>query len=163
MKITNITNIIKVLLPLLLVLCLAACGGPKVSKSYDDPKGKVKNTPYKVAGKTIQPFSVAEAKNYVEIGMASWYGSEMYHKGRVTANGEKFDENLLTGAHKMLPLPVYVQVTNLENGRSVIVRINDRGPFKEGRIIDLSRAAAKELGFVNQGSARVKVEFVCYE
>ena len=160
MKLRYLVNI---LLILLCLMFLAACGGSKMAKSDKNPSGKVKNTSYTVGGKTYKPFSVEAAKSYSEVGMASWYGSEMYSKGRVTANGEKFDENKFTGAHCLLPLPVYVLVTNLENGRSVVVRVNDRGPFKSSRIIDLSRAAAKELGFLDKGTARVRVDFLRYE
>lgn len=134
-----------------------------IEKDLSDPSGKVKNTPYTIAGKNYQPFTVEAAKTYYETGMASWYGSEMYHKGRTTANGEKFDQNAMTAAHCLLPLPSYVLVTNLDNGKSVIVRVNDRGPFKSDRIIDVSRAAAEELGFIKQGSARVSVEFIRYD
>jgi rare lipoprotein A (peptidoglycan hydrolase) len=93
---------------------------------------------------------------YSEIGIASWYGDE-FHKG-LTANGELFDKNLITAAHKTLPLPSIVKVTNLENGKSMKIRVNDRGPFVKGRIIDLSEAAAKELGFYEKGKAKVLVE-----
>ena len=92
---------------------------------------------------------------FSEKGEASWYGQK-YH-GRQTASGEFFDMYRMTAAHKHLPLPSYVLVRNLENNRQVIVRVNDRGPFIKGRIIDLSRAAANELGFVNQGVAKVEI------
>lgn len=160
MQLHRLVNIFLILLCLVL---LAGCGGSKVAKSDKNPSGKVKNTSYTVGGKTYKPFSVEAAKSYSQVGTASWYGSEMYHKGKVTANGEKFDENKMTAAHCLLPLPAYVLVTNLENGRSVVVRVNDRGPFKSDRIIDLSRAAAKELGYLEQGTARVRVEFLRYE
>lgn len=157
-------RLINIILILLCFVFLAACGGGhKATRSDKNPSGKIKNTSYTVNGKTYQPFSVEAAKNYSQVGMASWYGSEMYHKGKVTANGEKFDENKMTAAHCLLPLPAYVLVTNLENGRSVVVRVNDRGPFKSDRIIDLSRAAAKELGYLDKGTARVRVEFLRYD
>ena len=91
-----------------------------------------------------------------EEGLASWYGGKF--QGRLTANGERFDTNKLTAAHKTLPFNTMVRVTNLETGRHVEVRINDRGPFVEGRIIDLSRAAAEEIGMTGQGVAKVRVE-----
>jgi rare lipoprotein A (peptidoglycan hydrolase) len=91
-----------------------------------------------------------------EIGVASWYG-EPYH-GRRTANGELYDMYLLTAAHRTMPLPSYVRVTNLTNRRSVIVRVNDRGPFIPGRILDLSLGAAQQLGMVRQGLANVRIE-----
>ncbi len=95
---------------------------------------------------------------YRETGIASWYGPGFH--GRATANGEIFDQNALTGAHRTLPMPTMVRVTNLDNGRSIKVRINDRGPFKNGRIIDLSRRAADLLGFRRIGTAKVRVEIV---
>ena len=98
---------------------------------------------------------------YRETGIASWYGPGFH--GRVTANGEVFDQNALTGAHRTLPMPSMVRVTNLDNGRSIKVRINDRGPFKNGRIIDLSRRAADLLGFRRIGTAKVRVEVVADE
>ena len=93
-----------------------------------------------------------------EVGMASYYGDA--HQGRRTANGERFDMHALTAAHRTLPFGTRVEVTNLENGRSVVVRINDRGPFLADRIIDLSYAAAYKLGYVNAGSAKVEVEAI---
>lgn len=131
--------------------------------------GRVKNSPYTVKGKTYYPMSVEEAKNYSEIGTASWYGYETLQKegGNMTANGEVFNPGWLTAAHKYLPLPAHVKVTNLENNRSVIVRVNDRGPFPSehnpgsgDRIIDLSAGAAKRLGFYEKGLTRVKVEAI---
>jgi len=126
--------------------------------------GRVKNSPYTVKGKTYYPMSVEEAENYSETGIASWYG---YESGYMTANGEAFSPEGLTAAHKYLPLPSHVKVTNVENNRWIIVRVNDRGPFpaeqnpKSGnRIIDLSAAAAKRLGFYQKGIAKVKVEII---
>ncbi|MBW1799952.1 MAG: septal ring lytic transglycosylase RlpA family protein [Deltaproteobacteria bacterium] len=125
-------------------------------------QGRVKNAPYVVKGKRYVPMSVRKAKNYRETGTASWYGYETWKKkgGRMTANGEVFDPNGLNAAHKYLPLPTHVRVTNLENRRSLILRVNDRGPFVKGRIIDLSAGAAKKLGFYKKGTARVRVEAV---
>ena len=125
-------------------------------------QGRVKNAPYMVNGKRYVPMSVADSLTYRERGVASWYGYETERKrgGRMTANGEAFDPNGLTAAHRYLPLPSYVRVTNLTNGRSVVVRVNDRGPFVHDRIIDLSAGAAKRLGFVKQGTASVLVEAV---
>lgn len=91
-----------------------------------------------------------------EVGEASWYGRR--HQGKRTASGERYDERALTAAHPSLPLGSRARVTNLENGRSVVVRVNDRGPFVAGRIIDLSRAAARALGITDAGLARVEVE-----
>ena len=99
-----------------------------------------------------------ENPDYRETGIASWYGKPFH--GRSTANGEVYDMNGVTAAHKTLPLPTYVRVTNLENGRALTVRVNDRGPFVHGRIIDLSRRSAQLLGFEKNGVARVRVEAV---
>ena len=123
-------------------------------------QGRVKRSPYVVKGKRYVPMSVKEARTYREQGIASWYGDETRRQkgGHMTANGEAFDPNGLSAAHKHLPLPVHVRVTNLENRRSIIVRVNDRGPFIEGRIIDLSAGAARRLGFYNRGTVGVLVE-----
>lgn len=110
---------------------------------------------YKVAGRTYTP---RVDPDYNKTGIASWYGRDF--NGLRTANGEIFDMNALTAAHKTLPLPSYVRVTNLENGRTLVVRVNDRGPFARGRIIDLSRRSAQLLGFRSQGTARVRVRVV---
>ncbi len=132
-------------------------------------QGRVKNSPYTVKGKKYYPMTVAKARRYKETGVASWYGNETLNQkdGHMTANGEAFNPNALSAAHKHLPLPTNVRVTNLQNGRSVIVRVNDRGPFPSDhnpasgrRIIDLSYAAAKQLGFHAQGTARVRVETI---
>ncbi len=125
-------------------------------------QGRVKNSPYVVKGKRYVPMSVATAATYKEVGTASWYGNETLRQkdGHMTANGEAFDPEKPTAAHKHLPLPIHVKVTNLANNRSMILRVNDRGPFSGNRIIDLSAGAAKKLGFYRQGIARVKVETV---
>src|SRR6185503_10192574 len=99
-----------------------------------------------------------EQPDYDETGIASWYGPTFY--GKSTANGETYDGNALTAAHKTLPMPVNVRVTNLDNGKSIIVRVNDRGPYARGRIIDLSRKAAELLDVVQTGTARVRVTYV---
>ena len=125
-------------------------------------KGLVKDSPYVVNGRRYVPMSVKEAKSYRQKGIASWYGYETRNKkgGHMTANGEVFDPNGLNAAHKYLPLPTFVRVTNLENNRSILLRVNDRGPFVEGRIIDLSAGAARKLGYYKKGTARVLVETV---
>lgn len=110
-------------------------------------------SPYTVWGK--QYTVMADASGFVQRGTASWYG-EKFH-GHKTSNGEIFDMYEMTAAHKNLPLPSYVQVTNLDNGRQAIVRVNDRGPFHSDRIIDLSYAAAKKLGYQARGTARVEI------
>jgi rare lipoprotein A (peptidoglycan hydrolase) len=111
--------------------------------------------PYRVAGRLYVP---ADQPSYDEVGVASWYGEAF--DGRATANGERFDMYSASAAHTTLPLPSIVEVTNLENGRSIRVRLNDRGPFKAGRIIDLSKAAARRLGYVEKGLARVRVRYI---
>lgn len=115
--------------------------------------------PYYKVGKPYQVDSVwyypAIDNTYIATGIASWYGEEFH--GKPTANGEIFDMNELTAAHKTLPMPSVVRVTNLENGRSILVRVNDRGPFVHGRIIDLSRRSAQLLGFEQAGTAKVRV------
>ncbi|MBU6443393.1 MAG: septal ring lytic transglycosylase RlpA family protein [Alphaproteobacteria bacterium] len=111
--------------------------------------------PYQIAGTWYYP---REQPDYDETGIASWYGPTFY--GKRTADGEIFDANALSAAHRTLPLPVNVRVTDLENGRSLIVRVNDRGPFAKGRIIDLSERAAKLLGFYGKGTARVRVTYI---
>jgi rare lipoprotein A len=109
--------------------------------------------PYQIEGAWYYP---KVDYDYSETGIASWYGPDFH--GKSTANGEIFDQNALTAAHKTLPMPTIVRVTNLENGRSIEVRINDRGPFKNNRVIDLTRRGAQLLGFEGQGTARVKVQ-----
>ncbi|MEP2102395.1 MAG: septal ring lytic transglycosylase RlpA family protein [Parasphingorhabdus sp.] len=111
--------------------------------------------PYKVAGKTYTP---ADAASYDEVGYASWYGQEL--AGNSTANGELFNPDGISAAHKTLPLPTYVEVTTLDTGRTILVRINDRGPFANDRLIDLSHGAAKRLGIDRQGVAGVRVRKV---
>jgi rare lipoprotein A len=111
--------------------------------------------PYKVRGKIYYP---KEDKNYKKTGLASWYG-DAFH-GRLTANGEIYDMTHLTAAHPTMPLPSYARVTNVENGSSVIVRVNDRGPYSHNRLIDLSKRAAELLDYTHTGTAKVKVEYV---
>jgi rare lipoprotein A len=110
---------------------------------------------YKIAGKRYKP---REVDSYKKVGMASWYGRAFH--GRKTANGEIFNRYALSAAHPTLPLPSYVRVTNLANKRSVIVRVNDRGPFHGGRVIDVSERAAELLGFKSKGVAKVSVRFI---
>ncbi|MCL7461152.1 septal ring lytic transglycosylase RlpA family protein [Pseudomonas sp. NW5] len=116
--------------------------------------GPFKASPYTVLGQSY--FPIQDARNYRVEGTASWYGTKFH--GQATANGETYDLYGMTAAHKTLPLPSYVRVTSLENGRSIIVRVNDRGPFYSDRVIDLSFAAAKKLGFAERGTARVRIE-----
>ena len=145
----------------LLAACASAGGGGggrgSVSSVVRDPAPIVSGTmrPYEVRGRRYVP---AEQPNYDEVGMASWYGAQF--NGRPTASGERFDMNGLSAAHKTLPLPAMVEVTNLSNGRTTVVRVNDRGPFSDGRIIDLSRGAAEEIGLLSQGVGQVRVRYV---
>lgn len=118
--------------------------------------GPYKANPYTVLGKTYYPIN--DSRNYRATGTASWYGTKFH--GQATANGETYDLYGMTAAHKTLPLPSYVKVTNLDNGRTVILRVNDRGPFYSDRVIDLSFAAAKKLGYAETGTAHVRVEGV---
>ena len=131
---------------------------PRVTNNPNPPKGGGRyqvGKPYTVRGKVYVP---AEDPDYAATGEASWYGSDFH--GRRTANGEIFSANAITGAHPTLPLPSYVRVTNQANGRSVIVRVNDRGPYMPGRIMDLSYRAASMLGYVNNGHAQIRAEYV---
>ncbi len=135
----------------------AGQGSPYYKGSGPLPKGGGRyhvGKPYQVAGRWFTP---KEQPNYDKDGPASWYG-EAFHRRR-TSNGEWFDMNDLTAAHPTLPLPSYVKVTNLENGRELIVRINDRGPFVGTRIIDLSKRSADMLGFKRKGGAKVRVQY----
>jgi len=120
---------------------------------------RVKTAPYVVKGQRYVPMSVEQAQTYQQEGTASWYG---YESGHMTANGEVFNPEGLTAAHRTLPIPMFAQVTNLENGKTVIVRVNDRGPFAStgDRIIDLSAGAAKRLGYYGKGLAKVRVEAI---
>ena len=111
--------------------------------------------PYKIMGQTYYP---KEDYNYSEVGVASWYGSDFHNKK--TANGEKYDMHTLTAAHRTLPLPSIVKVTNLENGRALVLRVNDRGPYVKNRIIDISKRGAQLLGFQTKGTAKVRVELM---
>ncbi|MGE5146979.1 MAG: septal ring lytic transglycosylase RlpA family protein [Candidatus Eiseniibacteriota bacterium] len=135
-------------------LGLAACGTTEAPRSTGVPGYKIGN-PYQVNGVWYYP---SEDFNYDETGIASWYGPGFH--GGTTANGEPYDMNAETAAHKTLPMPSLVEVTNLENGRRIQVRINDRGPFVPGRIIDLSRKSAEDLGMQRAGTARVRVRIL---
>lgn len=136
--------------------------GVKTSERVYDSKKALPKTkgyykvgkPYKVAGKRYYP---RVDKSYNKTGKASWYGDDFH--GRKTANGEIFDMHAMTAAHKTLPMPSLVKVTNLSNGKKIIVRVNDRGPYHGGRIIDLSRAAATALGYRGKGVTNVRVEY----
>jgi rare lipoprotein A len=168
---------IRRLLLFALALLLAACGttpprggyyqddGPHERVPVDvaavpdavprtEPLSESGNRPYAVFGVNYTP--LAEARGYRERGVASWYGKKFH--GRRTSSGEPYDMYAMTAAHKTLPLPTYLRVRNLENGRAVVVRVNDRGPFLHNRLVDLSYAAAWKLGIVGTGTGIVEVE-----
>lgn len=158
-------NAIKLFLSLMIcvgVLSSCSTGTPELSGLSPQAQAEIiKNyggiykvgNPYKIAGKWYYP---KEDYSYSEIGTASWYGEDF--NGKPTANGERYNMNTLTAAHRTLPLPSIVRVTNLQNGRSIILRVNDRGPYVKDRIIDLSKRGAQLLGYMGQGTTRVKVE-----
>lgn len=113
---------------------------------------------YTIKNQSYKPINISEAKKYSKTGLASWYGGKDH--GKLTANGDKFDKNMLTAAHKSLPLPCIVRVTNLENDTSIILMVNDRGPFVDKRIIDVSAKAADILQFKHNGVAKVRVDYL---
>jgi rare lipoprotein A len=164
---TKIANLKILVLPLL--FCFA-CGRASSPLGYGSrSSGEFRNIcgnrscrgiykigkPYRVLGNTYYP---REDRNYEEVGLASWYGDDFH--SRKTANGDTFDMDSMTAAHRTLPMPSVLKVTNLENGRSALLVVNDRGPFVNGRIIDVSKKAAEELGFLKNGVAKVKVKFL---
>ncbi|MDR2819458.1 MAG: septal ring lytic transglycosylase RlpA family protein [Desulfovibrio sp.] len=135
------------------LLCAALLSGCGMTGSWR--RGGVPGSrPYTVRGKTYYPLK--SARDYVEIGVASWYGPGFH--GKKTASGEIYNQNAMTAAHRILPLGTMTRVTHLRNGRSVVVRINDRGPFAEDRVIDLSKGAATRLGITGKGTARVHIK-----
>jgi len=146
------------LMRLRLYLCFvlaAALAGCATTHPAHAPGAYRVGSPYQVSGKWYYP---REQTDYNEVGLASWYGPGF--NGHMTADGEIYDQRSLTAAHATLPLPVNVRVTNLDNNRSIVLRVNDRGPFHEGRIIDVSERAAELLGFKEAGTARVRVEYL---
>ena len=164
----------KTALLITLSLLLSACqGGKKISRNNHartysmlskEDRGNIKyrghykvGKPYKIKGKQYRP---REVNRYVKTGVASWYGARYGFHGKKTANGDIFNKEMLTAAHHTLPLPSLVKVTNRENGRSVIVLVNDRGPFARNRIIDLSENAATRLGMKKRGTAKVRLQLL---
>ncbi|AEF98813.1 septal ring lytic transglycosylase RlpA family protein [Methylomonas methanica] len=157
-RVTRLPNcfLLQTLLIALLVGCASDAPIPPANVGAETPdytNQAAYNKPYTIKGKTYYP--MVSASGYRMRGVASWYGAE---SGNRTAMGSRFNPDLLTAAHKTLPLPCKVKVTNLKNGRSVVVTVNDRGPFHRDRLIDLSRAAAKQLEV--KGTAEVEVEYV---
>ena len=174
-------NLYPIIVVSLLVLTLSACQ-PRTSGRYHqkqdsaptfnypqismldavpkyEPYREHNSRPYTVLGKRYYP--LATGKGYTEVGVASWYGQKFH--GHMTSNGETYNMFSMTAAHKTLPLPSYVKVTNLANNKHVIVRVNDRGPFHDDRIIDLSYAAATKLDYRHIGTAKVKVEVIHFD
>ena len=149
------------LLVLALLFSLAACASrrapsPAPPKKTTTGKTPATQRPYTVLGQTYHPLPTAEG--YQETGIASWYGPNFH--GKRTSNGEVYDMESMTAAHKPLPMDTWVEVRNLDNGKTIQVRVNDRGPFVAGRIVDVSRAGAQELGIYAPGTARVRLEVV---
>lgn len=176
-KVHSVELLISRLMLGLMIICLAACSTPsRYSMKHDvGPKGSFdasgvpdavpvweplsrqgNGSPYTVRGVR---YHLADVRNgFEEVGIASWYGLKFH--GELTSNGETYNMYAMSAAHKHLPLPSYVRVTNLENGKQVVVRVNDRGPFHKGRVIDLSYAAASKLGYAGKGTAKVKLELI---
>ncbi len=152
----------RVVLFLCCLLAVSACAEKKPGVAqFPESNGqrmKASQRPYTVNGRRYEPLQSHEG--FSQTGVASWYGSDFH--GKKTSNGETYDMNAMTAAHKTLPLGVYVKVYNRQNGREAIVRVNDRGPFVKGRIIDLSYAAAKKLGVDIAGTAPVRIEALGY-
>ena len=126
------------------------------ARPRSEPLNRGANSPYTALGRKYVPYQ--SLTPYRQRGVATWYGRKFH--GKPTSSGERYDMYAMTAAHTILPIPSYARVTNLSNGRSIVVRVNDRGPFHPERIIDLSYAAAYKLGFVNAGSVRVEVEAI---
>ncbi len=147
------------LVPLLVLVSvvLSACGG-KHPPSPDQTKLKPSQRPYTVMGQRYEPLQ--SHVGFSQEGVASWYGRDFH--GKKTSNGEIYDMYAMTAAHKTLPLGVYVKVRNRDNGREAVVKVNDRGPFVKNRVIDLSYAAARQLGYDNVGTAPVRIEALGY-
>ncbi|MFW5427192.1 MAG: septal ring lytic transglycosylase RlpA family protein [Methylophagaceae bacterium] len=165
---------LKLLFTACLYVLLVACGGGTVAPDraptspqdvsnvpnavpQDEPKSKYGNPAhYEVFGKRY--YTLNSSKGYHEKGVASWYGKKFH--GRRTSSGETYDMYAMTAAHKTLPLPTYVEVTNLANGKKIIVKVNDRGPFHDNRLIDLSYTAAKKLGIISKGTGTVEIRAI---
>ena len=142
---------------LLAVFLIASCAPSSHVIDTPETKGrKYWEKPYVVAGQRYDP--LLDCQEFTEEGMASWYGRDFH--GRKTSNGEIYNMHAMTAAHKTLPLGVFVRVKNLRNGKEAVVRVNDRGPFVKGRIIDLSYSAAKKIGIVGPGTAPVRIEML---
>jgi rare lipoprotein A len=148
------TTIVRLCTIALVLASVSACGSRQVSGPSVASRGMYKvGTPYTINGTTYVP---REQFDLAETGVASWYGPGFH--GKSTANGERYDQRDHTAAHRTLQMPSIVRVTNLDNGRSTVVRVNDRGPYAHNRVIDLSRAAAQELDMIRNGTARVRID-----
>lgn len=145
----------RIVLGFMAILALAGCDSGSPYGGTQDPTQVKIGKPYSISGITYEP---KYEPNYVEVGTASWYGPDFHE--RMTASGEQYDQHELTAAHKTLPMPSIVRVTRLDTGQTVDVRVNDRGPFVSGRIIDLSKAAAEKIGLDKAGLAKVRVEYL---
>lgn len=130
-----------------------------VCKAKIAPGPRKVGKPYVVGG--IKYYPISSADGFSETGIASWYGPGFH--GKLTANGEKYNQKAMTAAHKTLPLPTFVRVENLENGKEIVVRVNDRGPFSKGRIIDLTEEGARRIGMLQKGTARVRISVLSEE
>src|SRR5512135_3028385 len=158
----TVTMVRRIIFLLCCTLVLSACGTKRTNVARPPeptrPGTKAWQRPYMVYGQRYDPLESHEG--FVQTGVASWYGTDFH--GKTTSNGERYDMYAMTAAHKTLPLGVYVKVYNQDNGKETIVRVNDRGPFVKGRIIDLSYAGAKKLGYDVVGTANVRIEALGY-
>ena len=149
----------RIIITLLTCGLLISCGSHSRNQYRKDVSAPFKvQKPYTINGERYEPLSSHEG--FIQTGIASWYGSDFH--GKETSNGDTYDMHAMTAAHKTLPFGVYVKVSNRDNGHETVVRINDRGPFVAGRIIDLSFSAAKDLGIVANGTAQVKIVALGY-
>ncbi len=153
-------RMLRLLICLAFVLCVVSCGG-HTTRVIDTPETRELpgwQKTYEVDGLRYQP--LRDYRGFKQRGVASWYGRKFH--GRKTSNGEVYDMHGMSAAHKTLPMGVYVKVTHLESGREIVVRVNDRGPFVSGRIIDLSYGAAQKIGIVDSGTAKVRIQALGY-
>lgn len=159
-----VNNFLRSLIILLFGLVISGCQGNKYYALSKEDRYQTKyhghykvGSQYNIKGKIYTPKAV---KNYNKVGIASWYGSKDGFHGKKTANGDTYNKNLLTAAHRTLPMPSLVKITNLGNGKSLIVLVNDRGPYSKAREIDVSEKAAALLGFKKKGTAKVLVQYL---
>lgn len=160
----------KFILLLLFIIGLSGCATPQQKMYKKLSKEDHNNTQYKGHFKVGAKYSIngkiyapSQDSNYKEVGIASWYGTKNSFHGKKTANGDQYNKHMLSAAHTKLPLPCLVKITNLKNDKSLIVMVNDRGPFTKNRLIDVSEKAAEILKFKKEGTAKVKVEYLHQE